>query len=173
MAYGYQGQNLLRRGLTVRCAVDAAPPVGTGENVVGHVRGQIALVPVGRTVLARGQLEVTIQLRCARCLRAHQVKLTIDVERECTLQQIDDPQAYAEVDDGLPPVPILNAGEIDLSELVRQLIVINAPARSLCQPDCKGLCPQCGADLNEGPCECEVEEVDPRLAPLKALLEDT
>jgi uncharacterized protein len=40
-----------------------------------------------------------------------------------------------------------------------------------CKPDCKGLCAQCGQNLNEGQCDCDAEPIDPRLAPLRALLE--
>ena len=170
MRYDYL--NSLRKGLAVRCTVEAAAPSGTGRTVVEPVRGEIELTPAGRTIMARGHLTVVIEEKCARCLRPHRVVLEIDVEHECSLEQIDDPSAYREPDQGLPPIPIVNAAEIDLSELVRQLIVINAPARSLCKPDCKGLCAQCGADLNEGPCKCESEKIDPRLAPLKALLEN-
>ena len=119
--------------------------------------------------MAQGRVEAVVELECARCLRPHRITLDIRVERECSLEQIDDPESYVERDDELPPIPIVNGDEIDLGELVRQLIILHTPPRSLCRPDCKGLCPTCGADLNEGPCGCE-EEVDPRLAPLKALL---
>ena len=159
------------RGGAVVCDIDAQAPEGTGEKVIGNVRGSLTLTPTGRRVLAQGCIRVTVELECARCLRPHHVLLNIAVERECVLRQIDDPEAYIEPDDGLPPVPIVNGDEIDLSELVRQLIVIHTPPRSLCRPDCKGLCATCGADLNEGPCQCE-EQIDPRLAPLKALLHD-
>ncbi len=157
------------RGGVVVCDIDEAPPEGTGQKVLGNVRGQITLTGTGRRVLAQGHLTVVVELECARCLKPHEVVLEIDVERECSLQQIDDPEAYVDEGEELPPVPIVNADEIDLGELVRQLIIIHTPPRSLCRPDCKGLCATCGADLNEGPCECE-SEIDPRLAPLRALL---
>jgi len=168
----YGGLNLLRQGEAVACVVDAPVPEGTGETFVGPVEGKVLLTPVGRTVLARGHLSATVRLACARCLAQHEAKLEITVDRECSLAQIDDPKAFIEPEEDLPPVPILNGDEIDLGELVRQLLIINLPPRSLCREDCKGLCPQCGADLNQGPCECPAEQIDPRLAPLKALLEE-
>ncbi|MGD9518055.1 MAG: DUF177 domain-containing protein [Armatimonadota bacterium] len=168
----YTGLNSLRKGRTLRCVLDTPCPEGTGETFASNVEGEIALVPAGRTIMAQGEVRVTVRLECARCLAFHDTELQITVERECSLEQIDDPEAYSESGDDLPPIPILSGDEIDLSELVRQLVIISLPPRSLCRPDCRGLCPQCGADLNEGPCKCEAEEVDPRLAPLKALLED-
>ena len=61
---------------------------------------------------------------------------------------------------------------IDLVPLVRDTIVAALPIRNLCRPDCKGLCPKCGADLNQGDCGCDREVVDPRLEALKNWLKD-
>ena len=60
----------------------------------------------------------------------------------------------------------------DLDELVREDIILSLPARFVCRDDCKGLCPQCGKNLNEGSCSCKAEG-DPRLAALAQLLDDT
>jgi uncharacterized protein len=51
-------------------------------------------------------------------------------------------------------------------------LLLSVPMQALCQPDCKGLCPTCGADWNEGPCDCPSEEVDPRWAGLADLLKE-
>lgn len=173
MIMRYPGLSRLRKRLPVQCIVDAPAPEGTGETVLGPVTGEIVLRPTGRTIIAQGRLTATVQLACARCLRLHPVRVSMQVTRECCLMQIDDPEAYREPDDDLPPIPILSGDEIDLSELVRQLIIVHTPPRSLCRPDCRGLCDQCGADLNEGACGCERETVDPRLAPLRSFLEET
>lgn len=57
----------------------------------------------------------------------------------------------------------------DLDELLREDILLSLPTKVLCKSDCKGLCPMCGADLNNGPCGCK-KPVDPRLAVLQDLL---
>jgi iron only hydrogenase large subunit-like protein/nitrogen-specific signal transduction histidine kinase len=62
-------------------------------------------------------------------------------------------------------------GFIDLSPLVRELSLLESPMQPLCQPDCQGLCMVCGQNLNEADCGCEVDEIDPRLAKLRSLLE--
>ena len=59
----------------------------------------------------------------------------------------------------------------DLDDIVNSTFVLNMDSKLLCKEDCKGLCCQCGANLNEGPCECK-PEVDPRLAVLQQLLKD-
>lgn len=61
---------------------------------------------------------------------------------------------------------------IDLLPLVRDTVLAALPIRNLCRPDCKGLCPKCGADLNQGDCGCDREVVDPRLEALKNWLKD-
>ena len=62
--------------------------------------------------------------------------------------------------------------EIDLTELIRDTLIINEPSQVLCQDDCKGLCVHCGANLNVSPCSCESFVVDPRFAELRALLDE-
>jgi uncharacterized protein len=59
---------------------------------------------------------------------------------------------------------------VDLDEAVREQVLLNLPMRALCSTDCAGLCPICGKNLNEGPCEGHGEELDERLAVLAALL---
>jgi len=58
---------------------------------------------------------------------------------------------------------------LDLNEAIRQYRLAAQPIRSLCRPDCKGLCPDCGADLNQGPCPCPLESADPRWHALTGL----
>ena len=58
---------------------------------------------------------------------------------------------------------------LDLDALAEEDVVLNLPSKVLCKEDCKGLCPQCGKNLNDGPCDCK-EPVDPRLAGLLDLL---
>lgn len=60
--------------------------------------------------------------------------------------------------------------QLDLSELIRTEMILNLPMKHLCKPDCKGICYQCGSNLNEGDCGCDRRKVDPRLEALKALL---
>ncbi len=59
---------------------------------------------------------------------------------------------------------------VDLDDLVREQILLALPTRQLCRDDCKGLCPTCGANLNQTTCDCSAEEIDPRFAALAQLL---
>jgi len=59
--------------------------------------------------------------------------------------------------------------EVDLAEPLREAVILEVPQVVLCRPDCKGLCPTCGADLNEGACGCSPVQGDPRWDVLKHL----
>ena len=61
--------------------------------------------------------------------------------------------------------------KLNLDELVREDILLELPSKFLCRPDCKGLCPKCGKNLNDGPCGCVIHPVDPRLEVLKQLID--
>lgn len=61
--------------------------------------------------------------------------------------------------------------QLDLDELVEADLILSLPMKTLCREDCRGLCPMCGKNLNEGLCGCRTETVDPRLAVLKELLD--
>lgn len=61
--------------------------------------------------------------------------------------------------------------QLPLNELVEEDLILDQPSKVLCREDCRGLCPQCGKDLNQGLCGCRQETADPRLAVLKQLLE--
>ena len=60
---------------------------------------------------------------------------------------------------------------LPLDELVEMDVLLSLPSKNLCRPDCRGLCPRCGHNLNDGPCGCEQKETDPRLDVLRQLIE--
>ena len=66
---------------------------------------------------------------------------------------------------------LVPTGTIDMDELVMTDVTLELPFQLLCREDCKGLCPICGADLNETTCNCERKQIDPRLESLKMLLD--
>ncbi len=60
--------------------------------------------------------------------------------------------------------------KLDLDELLYSEVIVNLPMKHLCKEDCKGICPKCGKNLNEGKCGCPEKEIDPRLSALAELL---
>jgi len=75
-------------------------------------------------------------------------------------QQVDDREAL---------LFVAAEGRVELRDVVREQMYLNLPLKPLCRPDCRGLCPTCGADRNRLECGCRSEEIDDRLAPLLEL----
>jgi uncharacterized protein len=94
-----------------------------------------------------GRVRGAVRGECARCLAEVVTQFDAPAEALYTTspEMADDPGVY------LLPEPV---GVIDLSDAVREEVALAAPAFALCRPECAGLCPHCGADLNPGPCGC-------------------
>jgi len=104
---------------------------------------------------------------CARCLEAYEFPLEADFSimlapRPAAGQ--DSSSAEEDVDLGF-----YDGDEVDLSPIVREQIILALPTRPLCREECRGLCPQCGANRNEGDCGCTEVAGDPRLAVLRTI----
>lgn len=116
----------------------------------------------GPDVVVRGRVKGTFGRECRRCLEP--VLVEIDEELGRLYREGADPEEESEDVLSLPSGP-----ELDLSDPVRETVVLAVPKYVYCREDCRGLCPQCGADLNETSCECVTEEVDERWGPLRRL----
>ncbi len=121
------------------------------------VEGHCRALRTSRGLLVTGWLEAHPRLSCSRCLEEFEATVKATFEEEY-LPIID-------VRTGLPVRPpegedtpffyLDQNHELDLSELVRQHVLVSLPLKPLCKEACAGLCPQCGANLNEGPCGCK------------------
>jgi uncharacterized protein len=138
--------------------------------LVAPIVGEVKFLRTGADILVTGRLQTTIQKSCGRCLNVFPSDLTLEIEE----------QFYPTLDimTGTLLAPPLEADEanaidekhiLDLYEVVRQGFLLESESIRYCQPDCKGLCPHCGQDLNVAPCECEEEVIDARWAGLQAL----
>jgi uncharacterized protein len=103
---------------------------------------------MGGQIRITGSLHTRIEMVCARCLEAVRLK--------------DDDTEIGFFDgDGLFLIDILT-----------EQMLLTVPMKVICRSDCRGLCPQCGANMNSEECRCEARSVDPRLAPLARLKQD-
>ena len=134
-------------------------------------RGTVRLVRTNRGLLAYADLDAVARDACSRCLRPVETPVHVAFEEEF-LPSVDVLTGQllprAEEEDDL--FRIDDHHHLDLTEAVRQALVMHQPMRPLCRPDCAGLCSRCGADLNQGPCDCPEEPVDDRWAALRGLM---
>jgi len=102
------------------------------------------LEAVGDGVLVRAQASTTIDAQCARCLTAYSYPVTVPVEELYVYAERDE--EYRDEAAGR-----ITDEAIDLGDAVRDAIILEQPLAPLCQAECRGLCPACGADLNADP----------------------
>jgi DUF177 domain-containing protein len=116
-----------------------------------------------------GRAQTTLELPCSRCLEPFRmpVDASFDVRYLPQSEMAGDEEREIEEDD--LETSYYRDDQIDVNELLREQFYLALPMKPLCSDDCKGLCPQCGTNLNTGRCECGAEWEDPRMAALKQL----
>ena len=140
---------------------------GTEVRLARPLEVHLEAQQVGHDVVVRGQLTGEADLECRRCLAAVRVPIAEDV---AVLYQAGVDAVEAERSE-VYPLPA-RGKELDLSGMVREQVVLAVPAYAICAESCRGLCPMCGKNLNEGPCACTSEESDSRWGPLRGLKSD-
>ncbi len=148
-------------------------PISLGDGVATDVHGQVKLTLTNFGVLARGEADASLQVTCARCLEPCQTPTHITFEEEY--------QPTIDVVTGLPSSTPRNDNAfavgrshvLDLTEALRQNLVLALEMIPLCRPDCRGLCPNCGANRNTDPCTCPTPESTSPFAALDSLLSNT
>ncbi|MCL0075687.1 DUF177 domain-containing protein [Dehalococcoidia bacterium] len=135
-----------------------------------HIRGEAKLVRTNRSILVTGQFITVVRCTCSRCLEEFECPLEFEMEEEYFPAGAIPNGLAGPVADDMDGFAIGGDHILDLNEAVRQNILINLPAKPLCQEECAGLCQRCGYNLNYGPCHCVGEQGDPRWTPLGALL---
>jgi uncharacterized protein len=139
--------------------------------IVGPLTGDVRMRRVDQGLLIDGWVNLTLEQTCNRCLKQFEQPMhvtfeerfypTLDVVTGMPLPPIEEDEVF----------PISEHHEVNLTEAIRQNVLLAIPMVTLCNPDCAGLCSQCGHDLNLGPCQCE-PEIDARLSILKTLLQN-
>ena len=143
-----------------------------GFDVVAPFRGNARLLWTNERILVLVSGDTAIAMQCSRCLEPFEQPVHVEIE-EAFIPTVDLAtgqllQTDAEDED---EALLINEHHIlDLSEILRQSILLALPMTPLCKPDCKGFCPVCGANLNVESCTCQTEEVDPRWAALGLFL---
>ena len=119
-----------------------------------------------------GRIQTTLELPCSRCLEPFTMPVdqTFDLRYQPHAENTGDGEREIEEDD--LTTAFYENDEIDLGQLMREQFYLSLPMKPLCRDECKGLCPTCGTNWNDGSCDCKQGWEDPRLAPLKTLKAD-
>lgn len=111
-----------------------------------------------KKVLVEASLKMTVVLACDRCLREVEHPFDLQITREVISPEKAQPEDLEEQD------AFMEGYELNIDNLIENEIMTSWPMKVLCRPDCKGLCPVCGKDLNTGACGCDTFVPDPRMA---------
>ncbi len=112
-------------------------------------------------ILFSGSFDTVIQTECCRCLEVFSTDISFRFNEMIVGENEEDSDdVIADVDNNI----------FDLNDFLERLLILKLPMRFLCDSDCKGLCPQCGTNLNNSECSCEKEDIDIRLIKLRELL---
>lgn len=168
---GKDAVDALVTGLPMRKAL------GDEAGDAGEADADLEFYLEGDNVFARGDLNAWVELACSRCLVSLRHKISeplsltflpggmapLEGDTANDEAEADDDEANAETDDTYG----YEGEEIDMQPLLRERLLLAIPYAPLCQAECKGLCSQCGANLNDSECGCDRKVIDPRLAALK------
>lgn len=129
------------------------------NNVFVKLEGN--LTNTGKEYVLQGRLKADINLNCDLCLKPFNYKMDFDIN-EIFSKEADNENSRWEFIDNT----------IDLKPAVITNILLNRPMKSVCSQNCKGLCQNCGKDLNEGSCDCNKSYINPQFEKLITLFND-
>ena len=121
----------------------------------------------GEAVIVTGWIQSTVHVACSRCLEVTPV--TVDRELQLVFHSADKAPGpgVTELDAQRLDIDYYAGGTLDLRPVLTEQVLLDLPMKPLCSTDCRGLCPQCGSNCSEQPCDCQ-PAVAPQLSELAA-----
>jgi uncharacterized protein len=117
----------------------------------------------------KGRFRVTVETPCARCVEPVEIPLGADFDLIFRPADADAEALERSITAPETEIGYYQGDSLLLEDVLREQVLLSLPARTLCKPDCKGLCPRCGENRNTQPCSCDVGPADPRWEALAGL----
>ena len=136
------------------------------EPYEGNYKTKVVLTKYDNQIILDAETGITGNFTCDRCAKEFQAEIKSNY-RMVYLFHVNSEDYEDEKEDVVIIHP--DTDKIELNGDIRDFAVLAVPMKKLCSEMCKGLCPRCGKNLNEGPCNCTEESVDPRWEPLQKL----
>ncbi len=136
------------------------------------ITAEVFVLPEKEGCFFRGKIRGKVSQSCDRCTEETISSISADFDEfeACPQQILDDEEDIEELEDENRVIIVENGVTlIDFSALLWEEFILTLPTKPLCTKLCKGVCPQCGKNLNEGLCACEDEDKDPRMNVLRNL----
>jgi len=148
-----EGLNLILNVAPGPLAAMVATESEDPPRILSPLTGTLRLTRTKSRLAIKGDFEALVEIPCDRCLNVAAAPLKAEVNEKLDLINPGDNQETGpdeDLDGGLK----LQNGQVNLAGLLAELFWLAWPFRFICRPDCAGICPRCGADLNDGPCGC-------------------
>jgi uncharacterized protein len=135
-----------------------------GIDDINSVKGEVTLIRTNRGIIAKAEMTASVTGICSRCLKPIDYEINYSFNEEClpSLSTSEGPSLTDQTDN----ITIDESHVLDLSEVMRQYTLLTMPVKPLCRPDCAGICPSCGHNLNQSPCQCPSHAYDQRWSAL-------
>lgn len=138
------------------CELYGGNPFGSPVRITGEIHNSTGIVSI------KAKADFTLNLTCDRCAVAFDRDFSVPVEHVLVTELNDE---------GNDEYIVVDSLRFDAEPLIREDILLSMPTKVLCRDDCLGICPRCGKDLNDGPCDCK-KEADPRWDALLQLTQE-
>ena len=126
---------------------------------------ELTITNIGdRNLEIRGTGKITVGIPCDRCLEEVSTEIPLEIERKLDMKLTDEDRV-----NDLDESSYLTGMDLDVDQLVYLEVLMSWPLKVLCREDCKGICSQCGKNLNDGPCGCVEGPKDPRMAAISVI----
>ena len=152
------------RRLSVDAELDFVGKEEQGAVFLTPVRVTGEFLNIGGSIEFEARVSCRVRYECDRCLESYEDDFA------CSFKEIFKKEDVKNGDEQSPDVIILEGTAVELDEIVLLNIIVHLPHKHLCKNDCKGLCPNCGQNLNLGSCDCDMRPTDPRFDILDKLL---
>lgn len=155
----------------LREPIGSLAAAGREVGVRAPVEVKARVTNTGHGVLwVQGKARARLAVTCDRCLAPFELEVVSDFEQRCVRGRDDGHPARSSEDDGRTDDVCEYRGDlVDIGPGVRESLALAIPIKLVCSDECKGLCPSCGKNLNDGPCDCTARSYDVRLAALADL----
>ena len=138
--------------------------IGVSDPFYGNCKVDVKVAKSHSQIVLDADISLKANYQCDRCGCEYKT----DVQNSYQLVYLFGNEQENDDSFNLVYLPV-DADKIEITNDVRDYALLAIPMKKLCREDCKGLCPRCGKDLNEGDCNCAEKEIDPRWEPLKKL----
>lgn len=142
--------------LELDCELDFSEKTPEGVTFLSLVKVCGECVSLGGTVDLSVSVSVRVAYVCDRCCEPFEDTLSFSVKE---VLKKEDQKDESDIN---PDIIYFEGNGVELDDIISENIFLNLPTKHICDEDCRGLCPNCGANLNFGECCCDTRPTDPR-----------